>query len=216
MFDVNVSLEQLIEPSSVLCVAAKWLGEKQTYFFSDWTDGHASMLEQVHGLLSMADAVVTYNGDRFDLPKLRGEFALLGYPPIPPLTSIDLYKTVKKLGLQSGKLAFVGPFFGIGKKIKHEGFSLWTSVMDGDKKAQKRMEKYCVGDVTLTELVYMRLRPYITNHPHLGDTGRGACGSCGGTVLQSRGFRRTKAFKIQRLHCQSCGSWQDGSRTKAG
>ena len=214
LFDQNIGLSQLIEPSAPICVAAKFVGQKEMYFFSDWTDGHTEMIKGIHALVSEADAIVTYNGDRFDTPKLRGEFLLAGLTPPPTVTSIDLLKSVKKLGLQSNKLAYVGPMLKIGKKVAHEGFELWSSVINGDEAAQKRMEKYCRGDVILTEQLYKKLLPYIHNHPHLGEVGSGACGACGSLHLQSRGTRRTKSFVIQRLQCQTCGSWSDGVRKK--
>lgn len=214
LFDVNIGLEQLIEPSAPICVAAKFVGEKKIHFFSDWKDGHESMIVGIHSLISEADALITYHGDGFDLPKLRGEFVLAGLAPPPPVTSIDVLKTVKKLGFQSNKLAFVGPMLKVGEKVKNEGFSLWSSVMDGDKSAQNRMQTYCIGDVTLLEDVYLMLLPYVVNHPYLGDTGAGVCGACGAHDFQKRGFRRTKSFLIQRLQCNSCGSWQDGVRKK--
>lgn len=214
LWDQNIGLEQLVEPSAPICFSAKYVGDPTIHFHSDWTDGHEGMIKAAHELLSEADAVVTYNGDSFDLKKFRGEFLLEGLRPPPPITSIDLLKSVKKLGFQSNKLAYIGPLLRIGDKIKHEGFSLWSSVMEGDAKAQKRMERYCIGDIRLTEKLYLRLKPYIQNHPHLGDVGAGACGSCGSHRLQSRGVRRTKAYVIQRLQCQDCGSWLDGARKK--
>lgn len=213
LFDQNIGLSQLIEPSAPICFAAKFLGEKTVHFHSDWDDGHTEMIKKAHELISSADAVVGYNSDAFDLRKLRGEFILAGLNPPPPTTSIDLLKHVRKLGFQSNKLAFIGPMVGIGKKIETEGFSLWTAVIDGNPAAQKRMEKYCIGDVTLTEKLYTFLRSYIPNHPHLGES-NGECGACGGNDLQKRGFYRTKSFKTQRLQCQDCGSWSTGARKK--
>lgn len=214
LFDVNIGLEQLIEPSAPICFAATFIGEKDMFFYSDWTDGHDEMIKQAHRLISEADAVVTYHGNGFDLPKLQGEFLLAGLPPPPPVTSIDVLKTVKKLGFQSNKLAFVGPLLKVGEKVKHEGFELWRKVQDGDSAAQNRMQKYCIGDVKLLERVYMHLRAFIKDHPHLGDVASGACGACDSLRLQKRGFRRTKSYLIQRLQCQECGSWQDGTRKK--
>lgn len=214
LFDVNISLDQLIVPSAPICVAAKWVGEKDLFFFSDWNDGHDVMIHEIHRLISEADAVLTYNGDSFDIRKLTGEFVIAGLAPPPPITSIDIYKTVKKLGIQSGKLAYVGPFLKLGQKVKNAGFSLWIAVENGNEKAQKEMETYCKGDVILTEKVYEKLKPFIVNHPFLGETGSGACGTCGSHSLQSRGTRRTKAFKIQRIQCTTCGSWRDGKRMK--
>lgn len=214
LFKQNVGLSQIVKPSSIISFAAKFVGEKEVYFYSDWTCGHEEMLKQAHRLLSEADAVVGYNQDSFDLRRLTGEFLLAGMSPPPPPTSIDLLKAVKKFGFLSNKLAFVGPLLQIGKKVKHEGFSLWASVLDGNEAAQKRMQRYNIGDVILTEQLYKRIKPYITTHPTLGDTKKDACPACGSTKVQNRGFRRTKAFKIQRRQCMSCGSWHNGTRSK--
>jgi hypothetical protein len=210
----NIGVEQIIDTGGIICVGAKWLGEKETALFSDWEHGHDEMLIAVHEMLSFADAVVTYNGSRFDLPKLQGEFLLAGLGPTPPCTSIDCLKAVRKFGFFMNKLAFIGPLLTGSGKIKHEGFSLWTKVLAGDDKAKNKMAKYCIQDVVLLEKLYLKIRPFILNHPHMGKVGANECGACGSTDVQSRGTRRTRAYKIQRLHCQSCGSWFDGTRKK--
>ena len=214
LFKQNISLAQVVQPSSIISFAAKFVGEREVHFHSDWTDGHKAMLEAAHRLLTEADAVVGYNQDSFDLRKLQGEFLLAKLPPPPPPTSIDLLKAVKKFGFVSNKLAFVGPFLKIGAKIKHAGFDLWVGVMNGDERSQNLMKKYNIGDVHLTEQLYKRILPYISTHPTLGDAPKGSCPSCGSKNVQSRGYRRTRAFKIQRLHCQNCGSWHNGTRSK--
>lgn len=216
MFKTNISPNQIIESGGILSFAAKWYGEKTTYFAAEWHDGgRKRMLRRLHLLLSEADAVVGYNSDKFDLAKINGEFLVEGFPPPPPPTSIDLIKTVRKMGFVMNRLAFVGPHLQLGDKLKHEGFELWSKVLDGNVKAQRKMEKYNIQDVALTEKLYDRIKPFIRNHPHLGTESR-QCGSCGGNHLHSRGYRRTKYFKIQRLQCVTCGSWQDGARTKIG
>lgn len=213
LFDQNVGINQIVEPGGTICIGAKWVGSKEKFFFSEWGLGWEGMVKGIYELVSEADAIVTYNGDKFDMPKLRGDFLHAGLRPPPPHTSIDVYKTVRGLGLVSGKLDFVGPYLKLGQKIKHEGFSLWTKTMDGDPKAQARMERYCLQDVVLLEKVYKKLRPYIKTHPHLGSKPH-ACGACGSQHQQSRGTRRTKHYAVQRLQCVDCGSWGEGTRTK--
>jgi len=216
LYDVNVSLNQLVDDGGLLCFAAKWLGDRKMHFSAEWdAGGRSGMARAAHALFSEADAIVTFNGDRYDNPKLLGEFLLADLPPPPPHTSIDVYKAVKKLGFLSNKLAYIGPKLVGDSKVKHEGMELWVKAMKGDPKAQRMMKRYNCQDVTLLEDVYLKVRPYITNHPHLGMCGPLQCGACGSHRVQSRGVRRTKASFITRLHCQACGAWGDGKRVKA-
>jgi len=212
LFDENISLEQLISPGRTICAAFKWYGEAGITFYSEWGDGPSAMFTGLRDAINEADAVVTFNGDRFDLPKLTGEFVQWGLEPAAPVTSIDLYKVVKKLGLQSNKLAFVGPYLKVGDKLKHEGFELWSKVLDGDAAAQEKMQRYNKQDVALTARVYKALRPYMTTHPHISVDGE--CPNCGSDSVQNRGFRYTRTTKTQRIQCTDCGAWSSGSRSK--
>lgn len=213
-YDENISPDQILHPGGMLSFAAKWVGDPDVVFFSSWTHSHGAMVRAAHELLSEADAIVTYNGDKFDIPKLYGEFLLEGLPPPPPQTSIDVLKSVKKMGFLVNRLAFIGPLLKAGEKMKHEGFELWAKVLEGDTKAQNKMMRYNIKDVLVLEKLYHNIKPYIHNHPNLSEQASGACGSCGSTKIQKRGQRRTKYFTVQRLQCQSCGSWFDGTRRK--
>jgi hypothetical protein len=213
--DQNIGHKQILKNGGTICVGVMWKGDKRATVYSDWEHGHREMLEAVHAMLSEADAVATYNGAAFDIPKLQGEFLLAGMPAAPPLTQIDLYKAVRKLGFICNKLDYIAPLLGLGSKVKHEGLELWLKVMEGDEAAQKRMARYCAGDVRLTQQVYERVIGYIPNHPHLGHTKHDACGACGSTRLQARGFQRTKASIYQRYQCQACGGWSRGRRKEA-
>jgi hypothetical protein len=213
MWDENIAPDQLIDEGGLLCFSANWIGEKKFMFYSEWDDGFDKMVDAAHELLSEADAVITYNGDKYDIPKLTGAMVLRGLVPPPPLTSIDLLKTVKKFGFVMNRLAYIGPLLNAGRKMKHEGFQLWRSVLEGDAQAQKRMKEYCIQDVRVLVDLYEKIKPFIKNHPHLGDN-YGECGACGSNHVQARGWRRTKFFRIRRLQCQECGSWSTGERVK--
>lgn len=212
LFDENIGLEQLITPGRIICWAAKWY--RGEMFAADERKGTRPMLAQMHELMSEADAVVTFNGDKFDLPKLNGAFVESGLPPLPPTPSIDLRRTTKKLGYISGKLMFLGGHLGIGEKIDTGGFKLWADVLKGDERAWAKMVRYNKQDVVLLERLYTRLRPYIKSHPALYRRDSMCCPACGSGKVQRRGHRRTKAFTIERLNCQGCGSWFDGSRQR--
>lgn len=208
--DQHIGHKQILKNGGVICTGLKWAGKGRAVVYSDWEHGHRQHLEIVRDALLESDAVATYNGAAFDLPKLQGEFLLAGMQPVPQLTQIDIYKAVRRLGFISNKLDYIAPLLGLGGKIKHEGLELWLKVMDGCPKAQARMARYCAGDVNLTERVYNRVRPFIATHPHLGVTQPRDCGACQSSRTQARGFHRTKASIRQRYQCQQCGSWSLG------
>lgn len=214
LFDVNIGLEQLISPSRIISVGAKFVGESKVYY-KDVYDGEKAMLRMGADLLIEADAVVTYNGDKFDLPKLTGAFLLHNIKLPPPPVSIDVIKTVRKLGLQSNKLAFAVPYYGLGEK-GGTTFKLWREFLEKDPKARKDMKHYNLKDVRILESLYKKLLPAIKSHPKLFRAS-GECGKCGAkNTLQRRGFHYTESRAYQRFCCGQCGGWsRDTKAVKA-
>jgi len=212
--DNFVPLERLISPSRVISWGAQWYGSREVMYSDEKRAGTQKMLAQIHRLMSQADAYVTFNGDKFDIPMLSGAFVEQGFDALPPTASIDLYKTVKKLGLMSGKLEFVAPFLKIGQKVKHEGFGLWRSVLAGDREAWGRMRQYNIQDVRLTSKLYSLLLPYIKNHPRLFPKvkDRPTCRVCSSSHIIFRGSYFTKENQYTRTQCQDCGSWDKFKR----
>ena len=83
MYDENIGPDQLVDEGGLLCFGAMWHGEREVEFYSEWEHGRQGMAQQALRLLTEADAVVTYNGDKYDLPKLNGEI-YLGRPSSSP------------------------------------------------------------------------------------------------------------------------------------
>lgn len=209
--DQTISINQLIAASYVLCWSAKWFKQPETMFSSIKRATPQRMLSKVHKLLEQADVVVHYNGTSFDVPTLNKEFLTYGIMPPAPYKQIDLYLTARKqFRFPSNKLEYIARALKIGEKVKHEGHELWVKCMAGDDAAWKRMEAYNKGDVNLLEDVYLRMRPWVRNHPNLGvytDGGGAQCPSCGSSRLMRRGYYRTQVNKYIRLCCSDCGSW---------
>jgi len=152
LFDVNISLSQLIDTSKLICFAAKWHGTKNIIFHSNQEHTHKAMVKKAWALLDEADAVVGYNSQNFDMKILHKEFILEGLPPPSPYKNIDLLKTVKnKFRFLSNKLDHVSQELGLGKKTSHQGFELWQKCLEDDSTAWKLMKKYNKQDVVLTE-----------------------------------------------------------------
>jgi uncharacterized protein YprB with RNaseH-like and TPR domain len=210
----HIGLNQVREFGGTICVGAKWGGKKKVELFSDWEHGHRGMLQAIHGLMSEADAVCGYNSDRFDIKKLKGEFVKNAFPPPKPITSIDVFKVVRReFSFDSHKLDHVADLLGVGRKVQHEGHGLWMKVGRGDEKAQRMMERYCKQDVRLLERVYDKLLPWMTTHPKLR-IDRGTCHKCGSPNLTSQGWKPAVQSRVQSLKCSDCGGWQQGRREK--
>lgn len=215
----NVGLNQLLESGQVLCFAAKWVGQKKVLFYSDYHNGHDEMIRAAHELLTEADIVVTYNGDRFDLPWLNREFLELGLEPPAPYASVDLLKAVKrKFRFPSNKLDYVVQKLQLGAKVKHVGHTLWIDCLNGSAKAWSQMRKYNRGDITVTEALYNKLQPWIPSHPHVGlyQGNMDCCPACGSNILHRRGRAYTSMGVYQRFLCVDCGKWSRGNKRIEG
>jgi len=216
LFKQNISISQIMDSSYVMCFAAKWLDEPEVIYDSVRKSGPKKMLQRIHKLLDKADAVVHYNGQRFDIPTLNKEFLLKGMQPPATYQQIDLLKTARgRFRFPSNKLDYIAQSLGLGKKFKHAGHELWVKCMAGDADAWQEMEKYNIQDVLLLERVYYKLLPWINSHPNVSlyhDSD--GCPTCGSTSLQRRGWAYTLAGKYQRFQCGECGSWHRSKKAE--
>lgn len=218
--------KQLIR-SSTISWAAKWYGEREVHYAAiepvestfmqpEDTPRYRLMLQGLRDLLDEADIVVGFNSLRFDEAKVRGEFARLGIPEPSPFRSVDIMRTVKRMGWDYSSLAETLDAFGLGGKLAHQGFQLWVDFMHGDPKAHATMERYNKQDVVQTERAYDAIRPWIPNHPNLAlwaghdDDGRPleVCCNCGSdkiaTVAGKHAHTAMTAYGLVR--CSKCGS----------
>lgn len=211
LWQQNVSLNQLRESSYMLCFAWKWHGQDEVRFAS--VQNKDDMLGWAYDLLNYADAIVTWNGDNFDLPTMRQELLLAGYAPPASPKSIDLCKAVKKqFRFPSNKLDYVSQALGFESKVKHSGHELWQRVMRNEPEAWAEFEEYNRKDVVLLEPIYDRLKPWIPNHPNvllyekdiLADL---QCTRCTSAAVRLRGYARLITGRYRRYVCTECGAW---------
>jgi len=215
LFDQNISHNQVISSSYILCWAAKWEGSSAMQFDSVLTKKHPRlpMLKRIHKLLDEADIVVHYNGNKFDTPTLNKEFVKHGLLPPSPYKQVDMLRVCRHaFRFESNKLDSITQSLGIGKKVKHHGFELWVQCINGDTKSWAIMERYNRMDVTLLEKVYHRLLPWIGKHPALKGHMGLECTNCGSRKTQSRGWCWSRFAKYRRYQCSSCGNWFRGSK----
>jgi len=208
----------------ILSVAWKWLGEKTTHvkglldmgnnLYTKKGDDKA-LTELIANLFNEADVVVAHNGDGFDIKKVNAKILENGLPIPSFYKSVDTLKVARKyFKFNSNKLDDLGNILKVGRKQEHQGFKLWLGCLEGDEKSWKKMKAYNKQDVVLLEQVYLKLRPWIENHPNLNlITGSmGACPKCTSTNVIKRGFGYTKVSMYQKYQCLDCGGWSSGER----
>ena len=218
LWSENIGVNQIIEPSRVLCVAYAF-DDEQMQFVSEWQDGRPAMLAQLWTILDKADAVIHYNGVSFDETHLNREFLQAGLNPPSRFQSIDLYRTVKRrFRFAANKLEQVAKELELREgKIKTD-FDLWKGVMDGDRDFQLLMEEYNREDVELTRELYKEMLPWIDRHPNAAlyeNDMLMRCTRCASENLTKDGFARTSAGTFQRYRCGDCGGLSRGMKRDA-
>ena len=193
---------------SIASIAWAWEGEKRTHAMDARDDIHddTAMVVKLHELFDEADVVIGHNANGFDIKKAQGRMLLLGLTPPSPFLSIDTLTVVKRhFKLTSNRLGDVCEALGLGGKVSTGGWELWAQCLAGDDPAWNKMVRYNKQDVALLPDLYHRLRPWISNHPVLHDSG---CPKCGSDHSHGRGYYTTKSgTKYQQRECQDCGGY---------
>ena len=126
LWDQNISIDQIIKSTEMLCFGARWLGSKKVIFKSVHHDGKEAMLEELHKLMEEADVLVGWNSASFDHKHINREFLEAGMAPPSPVKDLDLMSITKANFLfPSNKLDYVAQKLEVGAKVKHSGFRLW-------------------------------------------------------------------------------------------
>lgn len=210
LYDQNIPINHVIEAGHIICWCAKWLDSKKVMHCSyDRNDKkhYRQMLQGIWALVDEADIVVTHNGNFFDLRWLNAVFLEHGLPPPSPFKSVDTKVELQKNFYElSNKLDYIGRKLDLGAKMNTGGFGLWEGCMRFERKHLDKMVTYCKNDVLLLEKLYLKLRPFMKNHPNLNlyDDNEG-CTNCHSKLLVKNGHAYTSTGVYPRYRCQSCG-----------
>jgi len=204
----------------ILCWSAKWLDSSKVHSsaltdfpkaYSKNKEDDKKVLQELWSLLDEADVVIAHNGIKFDCKKVNTRFILNGITPPSTFRVIDTLRVAKAhFAFTSNRLNDIGKYLGVGEKLKHSGFKLWKGCMESDTSSWKKMVSYCKQDVKLLERVYLKFRPYISNHPNVGVYNEGirpCCPKCGSDKIYYRGWYHTNLSKFKRYSCRDCGGW---------
>jgi hypothetical protein len=227
LYKTNIRQEQVLEDTTILSFAAKWLGEKEVIYQDQSKSkdirNDKPLLLAIRELLDKADIVVVQNGVAFDIPTIKARMLSQKISPPSPFKMIDTCLLARKMfNFSYNSLDFLARALKC-KTRKHEhkrfpGISLWNECMLGNKKAWAEMQIYNKDDVIVLEEAYLAMRGWIDGHPNVGiyiDSNSSLCPKCGSDKIILRGFCFTNTGKYQRYKCNHCGGWSRG-RNKVG
>lgn len=215
LFKQRIPPDNVLKEWSILSWSAKWLFEPDVMSAVvkpeeavNRTEG--SILKGIWNLIDEADAIVAYNGDRFDLRKLNAKFFLYDYPPPMPYQSIDTYKISKRnFAFPSYKLNYLLDLIDNLRKKIETNYELWKRCVRGEEKALKEMRAYNEQDVFILEDLYVKLRPWIRSHPNFAtyvECDGPVCPTCGSEDLDWRGAYNTPSGRYEAFRCLECGA----------
>lgn len=210
----NVSLDQTISEWFMICWSAKWLGEDKA--FGDcctpdemFAEDDMRICYSLWKVLDEASIVICHNGNHFDIPRINSRFVVHGFLPPSPYKQIDTLDVAKKnFNFSSNKLDALAGYFNIEHKNPTD-FNLWKACMNGSKTALDYMFEYNIKDVEILEKVYLRLRPWIKNHPNLATITMAdelVCPVCGKKdIIPIPGkYAGTAVSQYQVYRCRDC------------
>jgi hypothetical protein len=211
LWDVNVSLEQVISGTGLLSWAGKFLNEPTVY--SDiLTPKEAKakddkrITESCWEWLSKCDIVVGHNLVDFDSRVIATYFLKHNLPPLKYI-QVDTLKIAKhNFRFDSNKMQFINHYLGLREKIENEGFPLWKKCRAGDPVALKNMNTYNIGDIQALEDLFYRVRPYIRNIQvanYIEFDGI-MCPVCGSKDVVEEGNYYTPAGRWTAYRCKAC------------
>jgi RNase P subunit RPR2 len=212
LYPERIPHDGILQDWSIICGAWKQLGSKETKVATVKKYGDDKQVcKTLRDELADADLIIHHNGNRFDIKKLNARLIYHGLEPLPLIPTIDTLLEIKKVAaFTSNRLDYLGKhLFGQGKM--HTDPGLWMEVLRGSTKAIKSMAAYNKVDVVRLEQLYMRIRPYIKRHPHIGvmnNQPKESCTKCGSINTKKAGVRISAAgTKRQEIQCQDCGSY---------
>ena len=161
-----------------------------------------------------ADIIIAHNGRDFDEKVITTRMAYHKLQPTSPYKILDTkVKFKKRFRLPSYSANDICDYFGIGRKLEHEGWPLWKKCMGVetrkyDKSAWNRMLEYNENDVVLLRKMYEVIRPWMRSVP-VGLFAGMTCPrpGCGGTRLHAGKEVLTKTMIYKTFQCQRCGGY---------
>jgi len=170
-----IHASNIIRDQFMPCAAWKWLHEDKIHiatvlddkkkFKEDYSDD-SLVVKALYDAVEEADIVVGHNSDNFDLKHLNWMAIKHGLPPLPLKQQIDTLKVCRQVfKAPSNSLdELVKALIGDRKMDTSKG--MHNRVAIGDAEAIAEMARYNIQDVKIQDAFYLKIRPWMRNHPN--------------------------------------------------
>ena len=217
----TISHEMVLDRGYIMCATVKVLGDSRCFYYETRTEDDSEVVKALMEWLSLADIVIAHNAKKFDIPLIRARAIVHGMNPPSPYKVIDTLEIAKReFKFVRNTLKNLAEELHCTPKDSHDkfpGFSLWSECIKGNDEAWEEMKLYNIEDVLTLEEVYLKLRPWDTQHPNTVselDPEQVRCPKCGSVHLERRGYYYTNAGKYQKYQCKDCGGWSSTRYTE--
>jgi len=210
--DEYSSIEKIIQDWFIIAYSAKWLWDDKMI---SWVQSSKEIIhkddkrlvKELWLLENEADIIIAHNGDGFDIKKINTRFIKHWLNMPSPYRTIDTLKVARKMfWATSNKLDYWCDYLWLKRKEETGWLQLWKDCLKWDGEALSKMSEYNKNDVVILESLYLKLRPYITNHPKiwLYQWIKLACWNCGWTSFTNVWYTYTDYNKFSTYRCNDC------------
>lgn len=213
-FKENIGAKQVLDHGHIMSFAAKELGSDFVIYHENRGADDKNITQRLIEVLDDADIIVAQNGDKFDLPTINGRALVHGLKPPSPYKTVDTLKVAQKeFKFEKNSLEYLAIILGCAPKEQHKkfpGWELWLECLRKNEEAWEEMRTYNIQDVLTLEEIYLKMRPWIRNHPNVAvvdEPVQESCPKCGSVHIKRRGFTTTSVGKYKRYRCDDCGGW---------
>lgn len=216
IWDVHIRPEDVKEDWFVLGWAAKWVCSSSMFSYvlqpkEAKKCDDSRVMKPLWKLFNEADIVIGHNSDKFDIKKMNWRWLVHGYKPPRPYRTVDTLKEARKyFAPTSRSLDFMTKALNLNGKMKHRP-GLFKECKEGKHDALIELRKYNEVDVLEGESLYLKMRPWMNNHPNMGlyyETDTEKCKNCGSTDLDFDSLKPvvTTANTYVCWTCINCGA----------
>lgn len=207
----EANLIKITEHVKLAGFSYKPLGKAVKVFGAPDFKTYEDMVKALWDVFDEYDVLIAHNGKSFDIKQSNVFFIDVGLAPPSPYHILDTKLVAKRyFRFPSNSLNDLSDFFKVGQKLDTGGADLWFDCMAGKPEAWAKMKKYNRQDVILLEAIYLKMRPWMTNHPvfHI-EKKELNCTNCGEQDYIKRGYGVNRRGKYPRYQC-ACGAWFSG------